>query len=240
MDLNNLKTKQDIKLDNDYTGSTLLESGTYKATTELAYITTSKGGAMALNYVGKTDTGAKITQQFWMTSGTAKGGKNTFTDKQGNEQYLPGFMAANSLSLLTVGKEIADTSVEEKVINLYDYDQKKEVPTKVQMFIDLVGTEIIAGVQKQTVDKTAKNDANQYVPTGETRSANEVVKFFRAKDSLTVTEITAEVQEAAYIHVWTGQNEGKVIDKSTPSNGATAGAPNKPTKAASKTASLFS
>ena len=52
---------------------------------------------------------------------------------------------------------------------MYSKEAKAEVPTKVEMLVDLLGQAIIIGVIKQTVDKTVKNDAGVYVPNGETR-----------------------------------------------------------------------
>jgi hypothetical protein len=240
MDLSNLQTNDDIAIDNDYVGGfKVLDSGVYHITVELAYVTVSQGGAMALNIVAKTAEGAKLSQQLYMTSGTAKGGKNTYTDKNGAPQYLPGFVAANTLSLLTTGKEIGQLAAEKKVINLYDYDAKKDLPTTVDMFVDLIGMEVKAGVEKQVVDKNAKNDAGVYVPTGETREQNELVKFFRVRDNMSVTEIQAQATEAVYIDVWTDQNEGVTKQKA---KGATTGStPGAPAKAAGANApkSLF-
>jgi hypothetical protein len=89
---------------------------------------------------------------------------------------------ANSLCLLTLGKEISELTTEEKVLNIYSPDAKAEVPTKVQVLMDLLNQEILVGLIKQTVDKTAKDAAGAYQPTGETREENEIDKFFRARD----------------------------------------------------------
>lgn len=239
--LKNLETKAGVEGEKDILGGGgALESGLYDLTIKVAYVTTSGGGALALNTVFDYN-GKEVRQQFWMTSGTAKGGKNTYIDKRtGKEQYLPGFLTANSLALLTVGKEISQLDLEEKTIKLYDFDAKGEVPTKVQVFTELTGQTITAGVQKQTVDKNI--DSGQvdehgqkiYVPSGETRDINEVVKFFRTDDGLTVPEIEAQVTEAKFKNDWDGKYTGKTINKAKGSkDGVTAGAPStgaKPTK----------
>lgn len=237
--LKNLETKTGIEGEKDVLGGGgALDSGLYGLNIKVAYVTTSSGGAIAMNAVFDYQ-GKEVRQQFWMTSGTAKGCKNTYT-KDGKEYYLPGFLTANSLALLTVGKEISQLDLEEKTIKLYDFESKSEVPTKVQVFTELTGQEIIAGIQKQTVDKNV--DSGQvdehgkkiYVASGETRDINEVVKFFRAEDGLTVPEIEKQVTEAKFKDDWEAKYTGVTINKAKGSkDGVTAGAPSggaKPTK----------
>lgn len=221
MSLSNLKTSEDIANEKDSVGGGgVLESAVYMMKVTLAYLKKAASGAMALEVHLKTETGRDLRQTFWMTSGTEKGCKNYFVDKNGEKQYLPGFNLANSLALLTVGKEIGDLETEQKVVKLYSYEVKTEVPTKVDVFTDLIGQDIYAGVLKQTVDKTVKNDAGEYVPNGETRDENEVDKFFRAKDKMTTMEIRAQAEEASFIDTWTSKFEGTVKMKAKGTAGA--------------------
>jgi hypothetical protein len=241
--LASLSTDASIADEKDSVGSTgALDSGLYKAKVALAYITKSAGGAMGLVLNLKTDANREIRQTLWMTSGTAKGGKNYYEDKSGDKQYLPGFLHANSLSLLTVGKEIAALDTETKVVNVYSVEAKSEVPTKVEMLMDLIGQEVIVGLIKQTVDKTKKNDAGIYEATGETRDENEIDKLFRAKDRMTTAEIRAQAESASFIDTWDAKFSGIVKNKAKGAAG-TAGAPKAagaPAAAAKKpTTSLF-
>jgi hypothetical protein len=189
----------------------------------------------------KTEAGREIRQTLWMTSGTAKGGKNYY-EKDGEKFYLPGFNHANSLALLTCGKEISELDTETKVVNVYSAEAKSEVPTKVEMLMDLLGKEIIVGVLRQTVDKTKKNDAGVYEPTGETRDENEIDKLFRAKDRMTTAEIRAQAETATFIDTWDAKHSGTVKMKAKGASG-TPGAPKAagaPAAAAKKpTTSLF-
>lgn len=202
-------------------GGGVLESGLYPSTVTLAYVQKSEGGALGLVLQAKTNQGRDIRQTLWMTSGTAKGGQNFYTDKSGTKQYLPGFIAANALALLTTGKEISELDTETKVVNVYNKDAKAEVPTKVEAVVDLLGQEILIGVIKQTVDKTLKNDAGVYVATGETRDENEIDKFFRASDRKTTAEIRAQAEEATFATAWEQKWTGKSKDKSTKGAGVT-------------------
>lgn len=239
-----LQTDNSIAQETDVLGggSRMLESGLYPATIALAYLEQSKGGALALNLTLKTEEGREVRQQLWMTSGREKGQKNYYEDKQGAKHYLPGFNLANSLCLLTVAKEISQLETEKKVVKLYSYETKSEVPTQVDALTDLIGKEIIAGVIKQVVDKNVKNEATgEYVPSGETREENEIDKFFRARDKMTTAEIRAQAEEPAFYNAWGEKWNGVTRDKSSKtSNKGTAGAPKLAASNGKPTSSLFS
>lgn len=213
-------------------GSGPVDSGSYRAKIGMAYTEKSKGGALGLfvTFLLGPDFKKELRQTLWMTSGDAKGNKTYYADKDGNNQPLPGFSQANAIAMLSTGKEIGDLDTEEKVINLYNYEVKKDVPTKVQAVTELIGQEVVLGVIRQTVDKTKKNDASgEYEPTGETRDENEIDKIFCAREGFenyTTTEVKAKAEAAAFHPEWVKKWEGQVKDKTT-KGGATAGAPGK-------------
>ena len=243
--LGNLTTDSDIKTEEDRVGGIrLFDSGVYDGKISMAYVTESKGGAMCLNVNFDID-GRELRQRFWMTSGKAKGQRNYYETKDGAKAYLPGFNMANSLCLLTVGKEINAMDTDSKMLKLWSPEAKAEVPTEVPVVTGLLGQEITLGVVKQTVDKMAKGDSGAYEPTGETREENEVDKFFRTKDKLTTAEIRAQVTEPGFFDTWKSKFTNTVRDKtrkrSTNSTaktssalGGSAGSAGKPTE------SLFS
>lgn len=224
--LKDLITDESIASEKDSLGGGgVLDSGAYEATIKLAYGTVSGGGAKGLVVHFETKDGRNFRNTFWMTSGNAKGCKNYYEDKNGQKQYLPGYLQATALSLLTVGKELADLDFEEKVANVYSPEAKAEVPTKVPMAVELLGKEIVVGLIKQIVDKTAKGDDGQYHPTGETREENDVDKLFRASDLKTTAEIRAKAETAEFHGSWVAKWAGKVRDKSTKGGAGAAGAP---------------
>ena len=230
--LANLTSDESIANEKDSVGGGggVLESNIYPAKVTLAYVTKSGGGALGLVISAKTAEGRDIKQTLWMTSGTEKGCKNYY-EKDGQKNYLPGYLAANALALLTTGKEISGLETETKVVNVYNSDAKAEVPTKVEMVMDLLGKEILIGLIKQTVNKTKKDEVTGvYLPTGETRDENEIDKFFRASDRKTTAEIRAQVEEAKFADTWLEKWQGKVKDKS--SKTAATGAPGAPRAAA--------
>lgn len=212
---NNLKTDDSVEqpTDNVGGGSRTLESGLYDFVIDLAYVDFSKGGAMSLNLHLTNSNNQSLRSQLWMTSGTAKGQKNYYEGKDGKKKYLPGFIIANDLCLLTIGQEISEIEPEEKTVKLYNFDLKKEAPTKVQVVTELLGQQVTVGVHKILVDKNVKDTNGNYVASGEYREINEVVKVFRADDKFTVLEIKAEADEATVFEKWADNNTGKVIDK---------------------------
>tara|TARA_R110000851_G_scaffold24091_2_gene69914 strand:- start:738 stop:1478 length:741 start_codon:yes stop_codon:yes gene_type:complete len=217
-------------------------SGAFLSTVTMAYVEKSKGGATSLVVHLKNSDGRELKSVNWVASGNAKGNKNYY-EREGEKRYLPGFNVANSLCLLTVGKELSAMNDEEKLVAIYDYDAKAEVPRKVPVLTELIGQEIIAGVIHQVVDKNVKNDAGEYIPSGETRAENEVDKFFRAKDKMTTAEIRAEATEPDFHDKWVTKWEGQVKDRSTKgatnvASGAFGGA-QKPAGAAKPQTSLF-
>lgn len=226
-----LTTQKDIADEVDSVGGSgkLFDSALYQFKITMAYLQKSKGGALGLFLTLKSDKGEELKTNMYLTGGDDKGNLNYY-EKDKQKHYLPGFNLGNSLALLTTGKEISDLDTETKVVNIYDFTVKADVPTKVEVVTDLIGAEINAGVIRQLVDKRVKNDATgKYESTGETREENEVDKFFCAKEkylNMTATEIKSKVEKAVFVDTWQEKWAGKVKDKSTKS-GSTAGAPAK-------------
>jgi len=227
MALDALKISDDVAEDKDVLGggSFVLESGIYEAKVEMAYMDQSKSGALALKLHFMTSENQLLKQTLWVTSGDAKGNKNFYLDKEGNKRVLPGMSQANHIALLTTGKEIAELDTEEKVIKLYNFDVKEEIPTKVQVITEMLDKDIILGVMKQIVDKNVKNDAGTYVPSGDTREENEISKIFSAKDKRTVSEIKAELPAADFIKQWDEKWTGVTRNRAKGGKNAPAGTP---------------
>ncbi len=230
-----LKTDTAIKSDGDKLGGSKfepLESAIYDCKVILAYGTESAGKAKALNLLLETEDGKQVKQQLWMTSGISKGGHNYYlamnpaTKKKDIKKYLPGFEMANDLCMMTLNKEISQVTPEMKTIMLYDFSQGKEVATDVMMVTELIGKMITTGLIKQTVDKNVKNDAGEYVPSGEVREENEIDKFFHYPSGLTVTEAVAKATEPGFRNQWSEKWTGVTRDRTKKlAGGPKAGSP---------------
>jgi hypothetical protein len=224
----NLASDSSIENEKDSVGSSFgpVDSGLYTHEITLAYVQMAASGAMGIVlHLKDVNSGHEHRETQYVTSGNAKGNKNYYETKDGDKKYLPGFNNINSLCLLTVGKELAQIAPEEKVINLYNPEAKKEVPTKVQVLTEILGKQIITGLLKSVVDKNVKQPDGSYKPSGETREINEIDKFFRERDKMTTAEIRAGSNEAVFYNQWDEKNSGKTRTKTTKaandSNGAT-------------------
>lgn len=208
-----------------------LTSDIYNFLVKYAYATKSKGGAMGINIVLEAPAPEKreikITE--WVTSGDAKGNK-TYYEKEkkdangsivGKEQFsLPGFTLVDGLCQIAIGKSLLQCASEKRVIKLYNYDTKSEVPTEVDMLVELVGKPVSAAVLNQIQDKTAKSaQTGEYEPTGQVYTTNVVDKFLHPNDRRTAAEIAANIPPA-FAEAWLAKWKGQVDDQSTEVKGA--------------------
>lgn len=212
-------------------------------------------GDVKVAYVGKADSGADWMQliienmktsdgldagefraQVYFTSGKEKGNKPTY-EKNGKEYFLPGFTVINDMMLLATGVELFDADFEEKIVKVYDFDQKAEVNKSVMVPVDLIGQTITFALEKITEPKQSKGDDGKYYDNGETRDVNEIQKLFHPELLVTVIEAQeaekAEKEltpELAVFHAaWLEKNKGKTRVKGGAAGGnGKAGTPPKP------------
>lgn len=218
--LDNLKTHDDVEDEKDIIrGFTPLPTDIYPLKIDMAYMIKSARGATGLTLHARTPDDRQVRQTIYLTSSEAKGCKNTYIDKNGNPQYLPGFILGNSLALLTTGKEIGAMDLEDKMVKIYNPATSSEEPTSVPVLVELLDKEVYAAIQEVIEDKRKKGDDGDYHATGETRQTNEIAKFFRASDKKTTAEIRAKAETAEYFDTWKEQNQGQVRDKTTSTSG---------------------
>lgn len=219
----------------------IFPSSIYEAEIKMAYIQNAAGAdsqAMGINCTFDIN-GQEYKETFWVTG---KNGKNYYVDKNsGDKKYLGGFITADALCLLGVGKSLSDLDTETKMVRIYNADAKAEVPTKVECLTDLLGATVKLGIQQQTVFKQAKDSAGKWQDTDETRDENVVDKVFRAKDLKTTSEIRAKAEEASFHALWTEKWEGQVKDRTKKKGAKGASKPGAPAGAATPkpTSNLF-
>lgn len=189
-------------------GGGAIDSDVYDGTIKLAYAGASQGGARFLA-VHIDINGRDYRETLYVTN---KEGKN-YWERDGKKNPLPGFTTANDLALMSTGVGLADQDIEEKVVNLYDFDLKKEIPTKVQALVSMMGKPITVAVFKQIEDKNKKNETTgAYEATGETREVNVIDKVFHTASGKTVSEFVGKV-EAEFKGKWVEKNKGTVKNK---------------------------
>lgn len=220
-------------------GSYLAPSGAEEYKVEMAYTTVAQSGAIAVNLILNGPHTLRFTE--YVTSGTAKGCKTSYTKKSDGKEYdLPGFQKMNGLAMLTAGKPLSALTPTDRVIKLYDYDAGKEVDTKVKAFEEMLNTKVIAGILHKIVNKQDKNDATgKYEDINEMREINEIDKFFCAREEAygkTLTEIKGN-SDAEFLQSWKEKNNGVTRDLYKEVKGG--GAPGAPAAAKAPTKSIF-
>ena len=181
-----------------------IPTGVYTGTIELAYAGKSAGGASNVTVHFKTD-GKEVRETIYFTN---KKGENFYADKQdaSKKHPLPGFSTINDLCLLTTGEALAEQETEEKIVKLYDFTERKELPKPVQCITALHGQEISLAILREVVDKEKKDDSGKYQPTGETRTQNTIDKVFNSETGRTVNEYLQEVATPEFRDAWAAKN----------------------------------
>jgi len=209
-----------------------LETGVYSGKIKVAYAGKSKAGAqnvtLVLDFAGR-----EYRETVYVTN---RKGENYFLNKQDNTKKvpLPGFTLIDNICMLTTEKPLSEQDVEDKVVKLYDFDQKKEVPTSVPVLIDLLDKAISLAIIKERVNKNVKNDqTGEYEPTAEERDQNVIDRAFHTETKLTVLEAEHGLEEGEFWDKWAEKNNGVTRDKREIKDGQSApsgrtGAPPKP------------
>ncbi|ESX17529.1 single-stranded DNA-binding protein [Mesorhizobium sp. LSJC255A00] len=226
-------------------GFRIHESGPYTGTIKAAYAGTAPGSkAQNVTLIFAPDDGApEYRETIYVTN---KVGENFYT-KEGKKYPLPGFTTINDICEMTSGKGLAAQATEDKVMNVYDPESKKEQPKSVPMLVELTGKKVTLGIIKATKNKQVKNAAGVYEDTAEFRDENFIDKVFHVPSNLTMVEARNKQQEAKFYGSWVEQNKGKTQDRRSIKDGqggqaGRSGRPGAPPKAgdtAAKTSSLF-
>lgn len=178
--LDNLNIDNDVEgADEDFIpgGNFTLDTGAYPMTVKLAYLGESQGGAMCVTlWLQEVDGNRQHRETFYVTSGKAKGQKNTFTDRAGKKRLLPGMEAMNQLATITTGKPLAAQTSEAKIVKLYDFEERKELPKEVPVLTDMLNQPVLVLITKCRENKR-QNVGGEWVDTDQERIFNEAGKF---------------------------------------------------------------
>jgi hypothetical protein len=204
-------------------GGFILDTDIYNMTVKMAYATKSAGGAHGFVFIGDNG-GKEYRETLWVTN---KKGENFFLNKDDKTKKvpLPGFTIANDICLATTEKPLSEQATEEKIVNIYDFDQKKEIPTSVPVLVDLLGQPVTLAILKILENKSEKV-GDDYVPTAETREVNQIDKVFHTETQVTMVE-ARNGQAASFYNTWLERNKGQTRDKRSIKDGSagTAGRP---------------
>lgn len=238
------ETKIDDVMESDSTGFRPLPSDIYPCKIKYAYMDKSSTAhtpfvQIVLDINGRT-VSPKPLYIVYKDTGTPCKIEN------GKKMFTPAWKTLNSLAYAVTGKTLDALPVEDKLIEKYDFKEKKNVPVKVPCFVDLCGKDIKVALKEYKEYKQQKV-GDTYVPTTETRVINIVDKYLSAEGK-TAIEIS-QGKEAEFATKWLESNKGKVFTEQlkpgvTPvAPSSDSGLPNlnstEPSAPASAVASLF-
>ena len=190
-------------------GGFIKESNVYQATIKVAYITTTKKGGVNVNIEAVLEDGSNYRETLFVMN---ENNEVYFTDK--NKKKIPygGYTRINDICMLALEKELADLETETKVLSVYDYESRKDVPREMPVLVELSGAKVALAIQKVRDNKQTKSDDGGYVATEEERFYNNIVAVFHATDRFTVTE-GKEGLEPAFWDKWLEKNQNVTYDK---------------------------
>lgn len=203
-------------------GFSVLDSDIYTGKLKAAYAIKSQGGAQGVSLIFVPEGKSEHRETVYVTKKT---GENFYV-KDGKKYPMPGFTLIDDICLLLTDAPLSEQETEEKIINVWNADEKKELPTAVQMLTGLLDKEISFAIQKVLENKSEKQ-GNDYVATAETRESANIVKALHTQSKLTVAEAREGKEEAVYWDAWLEKNKGQTYDKRTIKDGS-AGAAGKP------------
>jgi len=210
-----------------------LPSDIYNLIIKYVYGEKAKSGAIGIHCLFEVADGDYAGRQLriteYISSSDAKNNRTYYERKTANgmeKVKLPGYKAMGDLAELVVGKDIQKCNTEQKTINLYNFEKKAEVPTKVEMFVELLNKGIRGCVVNEIQDKETKNtQTGEYEPTGQTKNVNAIHAYLSASDYRTASEVRHNLT-ADYKEIWLKKWKDKVNDRSSQvKNNGSQGAP---------------
>lgn len=221
----NLKTEGLEAVTDRVGGDFSFDTDVYKAKVKVAYLGKSPKGAHFLGLTFLMPDGREYNEDVYFTN---RDGENFYVVKKDGKPTdkkapLPGFTLVNDLLLVTTGKQLSELTsddVEERVIKLYDRNEKKEMPTKVNMVASLLDAEVGIAVQKSEETQMEKDSEGAYtIPTDKSRFTNNIEKVLVPASLHTVSEAT-NGNDAEWATKWAEKNKGTIRDKKYKGNAA--------------------
>jgi len=184
-----------------------LPSGIYDAEITLAYAGKAQNSDAQNVTVHAQIDGKEYRETIYITN---RNGEPFFVDKNSGKQvYLPGYSTINDLCLFATEAPLTEQETETKTIKLYNFDERKELPTEVPVLTGLIGQKVKLAILRCIDDKRARQQDGSYAETGETRVSNEIDKVLHPETSRTVNEYLREVDPGEFADAWIKRNEGK-------------------------------
>lgn len=161
---------------------------------------------------------------------TNRKGENFFLNRDDKTKKvpLPGFVVIEDICLVTVEKPLEEVGFEDKIMNVYDSEAKKEVPKSVPMATEMLGKQVYLGIVRNLENKSQSDGAGGYTPIADTRETNTIEKVFHHPSKITVVEARNGQTEPQFFDAWEQRNKGVTRDRRTIKEGGDAGNAGRP------------
>lgn len=136
---------KDIETEKDTIGasfSKIENTGEYTVVIKKAWADKSDSGAFNINFEAETEDKQTISYKGWVTSGTAKGCKNYYLDKNGNKKYLPDYSKVKAMDYLITGLDRTFPKTVLMSMEIYDFDLKTMVTKDKEVIKEWIGKPI--------------------------------------------------------------------------------------------------
>lgn len=214
------------------TGSSLLETGLYKAVVKHVYITQSKSGTGIANVILTIDNKDVKVEPLYISYADTKSPVR-------DGKVIPGFITINALSELVTGKPFSETvkNAQKKALMLYDFESKADKPTEVPVVVELSGKQVGVGITK--LHKHKKKEVNgKWYPTTDMFYVNEIHRFYDVTTGQTSTE-KKKGAEASFGKSWVEKNKGVTKEETVKETIIPGDAPATPAPTAKAVDALF-
>lgn len=194
------------------------DSGAYDMVVKMMYAGASEKGAQNVTLILE-DAKGEYRETIYVTN---KEGENWFLNKDDKTKKvpLPGFTVVNDLCIATTEGQLADQVWEEKIVKIYDFEQKKEVAKGAMVCTSVLGKPVTVGLLQTLKNKGEKQDDGSYKDGPEERTEVNISKIFHTESKYTMAEAVAGAASADFYPKWVEKNTGIVIDKRTIKDGA--------------------
>lgn len=162
-----------------------------------AYFTETRNGSTVMNLT--TEDKEKNQRNYSLIITNKKGDTFYTCKKTGDKKMMPNYQIANSICYATTGKSFQECykSCKKKVVDIMDWESRKELPTEV-----LTMPTILKKVFQMGVIKVISNKFKNGKETNEKRETNEIHMVFN-KDGFTSTEAREGATETKNLDKWT-------------------------------------
>lgn len=211
-------------------GFEVYDSGIYEATVKLAYAgksNTAGSKSESITVLFDLD-GKEYRETFWITN---KEGLNYKVNDNNKKEMQAGFAYMDNLSLILTGNPLNKQATEEKMVKIYNFEQKKDIPESRHTLIDWEGKTITLALFKNLVNKQVKQPNGDYKDTADTRETNSIANFFDPKTRMTVQEAKSGKTTGEFCAAWEAKHSGKVNDRRKIKDGGSAGSAGAPGQA---------